>query len=209
MRRKNVLATLMHSFVAMAIITRAVGARRLQPRVRPTGGLRRRPRVDRRLPLVALDGIAQSGNPSYAATIPHQVYMVFQMMFAIITPALITGAVRRADEVLAPTSSSSSSGRLLVYVPDRALGLGRRTAGCSRWARSISRAARSCTSPPASPRSSARSCSASGASYPQERDAAAQPDDDADRAPGCSGSAGSASTPAARSRADGSRRSPS
>ncbi len=31
-------------------------------------------------------------NPDYAATIPHQAYMVFQLMFAIITPALMTGA---------------------------------------------------------------------------------------------------------------------
>ncbi|HLE82627.1 MAG TPA: ammonium transporter, partial [Dehalococcoidia bacterium] len=31
-------------------------------------------------------------NPDYAATIPHQAYMIFQAMFAIITPALITGA---------------------------------------------------------------------------------------------------------------------
>jgi len=31
-------------------------------------------------------------NPDYAATIPHQAFMIFQMMFAIITPALIIGA---------------------------------------------------------------------------------------------------------------------
>jgi Amt family ammonium transporter len=31
-------------------------------------------------------------NPDYAATIPHQAFMLFQMMFAVITPALITGA---------------------------------------------------------------------------------------------------------------------
>ena len=30
--------------------------------------------------------------PAYAATIPHQTYMIFQLMFAVITPALITGA---------------------------------------------------------------------------------------------------------------------
>ena len=32
-------------------------------------------------------------DPDYAATIPHQAFMIFQMMFAIITPALIYGAV--------------------------------------------------------------------------------------------------------------------
>ena len=31
-------------------------------------------------------------NADYAATIPHQVFMIFQMMFAVITPALIIGA---------------------------------------------------------------------------------------------------------------------
>src|SRR5207247_4046227 len=30
-------------------------------------------------------------NPDYAATIPHQTFMIYQLMFAIITPALITG----------------------------------------------------------------------------------------------------------------------
>ncbi len=32
-------------------------------------------------------------NPDYAGTVPHQTFMLFQMMFAIITPALISGAV--------------------------------------------------------------------------------------------------------------------
>jgi Amt family ammonium transporter len=39
-----------------------------------------------------LNGVGFAPNPDYAATIPHQAYMIFQMMFAIITPALITGA---------------------------------------------------------------------------------------------------------------------
>ena len=41
------------------------------------------------------------GNPNgLAVTIPETVYMCFQMTFAIITPALIAGALRRAHEVL-------------------------------------------------------------------------------------------------------------
>ncbi|HLE98094.1 MAG TPA: ammonium transporter, partial [Candidatus Thermoplasmatota archaeon] len=36
---------------------------------------------------------ADAPNPTYSATVPHQAFMVFQMMFAIITPALILGAV--------------------------------------------------------------------------------------------------------------------
>jgi Amt family ammonium transporter len=39
-----------------------------------------------------LNGVGASPNADYAATIPHQTFMMYQMMFAIITPALITGA---------------------------------------------------------------------------------------------------------------------
>jgi Amt family ammonium transporter len=39
-----------------------------------------------------LNGVGAEPNTTYAATIPHQTWMAFQMMFAIITPALITGA---------------------------------------------------------------------------------------------------------------------
>ena len=39
-----------------------------------------------------LRGVTLTPNPDYAATIPEQTYMVYQLMFAIITPALITGA---------------------------------------------------------------------------------------------------------------------
>lgn len=39
-----------------------------------------------------LQGVGFAPNPDYAATIPHLVYMIFQAMFAIITPALILGA---------------------------------------------------------------------------------------------------------------------
>jgi Amt family ammonium transporter len=39
-----------------------------------------------------LQGVGLAPNPDYAATVPHQAFMMFQMMFAIITPALISGA---------------------------------------------------------------------------------------------------------------------
>jgi len=39
-----------------------------------------------------LRGVGLDPNPDYAATIPHQLFMAFQMMFAVITPALIVGA---------------------------------------------------------------------------------------------------------------------
>jgi Amt family ammonium transporter len=41
-----------------------------------------------------LNGVGTEQNADYAATIPHQTFMIYQMMFAVITPALITGALR-------------------------------------------------------------------------------------------------------------------
>jgi Amt family ammonium transporter len=41
---------------------------------------------------LGFNGVGQEPNPAYAATIPHLAYAVFQCMFAVITPALITGA---------------------------------------------------------------------------------------------------------------------
>lgn len=42
---------------------------------------------------LGLNEVGTAPNPNYAATIPHQAFMAYQMMFAIITPALITGAI--------------------------------------------------------------------------------------------------------------------
>ncbi len=39
-----------------------------------------------------LKDVGQTANADYAATIPHQVFMIFQGMFAVITPALIIGS---------------------------------------------------------------------------------------------------------------------
>jgi Amt family ammonium transporter len=39
-----------------------------------------------------LHGVGLTPNPDYGATIPHQLFMIYQMMFAVITPALIIGA---------------------------------------------------------------------------------------------------------------------
>src|SRR5256712_419088 len=85
-RRKNVLATIMHSFFILCLIsvqwvlwgyTLAFGP--------DIGG------IIGGLDWAALRGVGQDPGP-YAPTVPHEAYMVFQMMFAVITPALITGA---------------------------------------------------------------------------------------------------------------------
>jgi|HubBroStandDraft_6_1064221.scaffolds.fasta_scaffold01151_8 Amt family ammonium transporter len=85
-RRKNVLGTMMQTFAMMAVITMlwalvtyslAFGEGNAF-----IGGLHN----------VFLRGVGLAPDPKYAATIPLQTFMVFQLMFAIITPALITGA---------------------------------------------------------------------------------------------------------------------
>jgi Amt family ammonium transporter len=84
-RKKNVLATMMQSFILMAVITviwaifgYSLSFAKGSPFI---GGF----------DYLFMKGVGAA--PSvYAGTIPHQTYMVFQLMFAIITPALITGA---------------------------------------------------------------------------------------------------------------------
>jgi Amt family ammonium transporter len=85
-RRKNVLATMMQSFALMALITvlwALVGySLAFGEGTAFVGDLR----------YLLLKGVDGRPNADYAATIPHQSFMVFQLMFAIITPALIAGA---------------------------------------------------------------------------------------------------------------------
>jgi len=85
-RRKNVLATMMHGFVLMGVVTilwAVVGYSLTFSEGSPfMGGLR----------YLFLNGVGADPNADYAATIPQQTYMVYQLMFAIITPALICGA---------------------------------------------------------------------------------------------------------------------
>lgn len=86
-RGKNVLGTIMQSFIIVALIsiqwvlwgyTLAFGP--------DIGG------IVGNLDWLGLNGVGTEPNADYAATIPHQTFMVYQMMFAVITPALITGA---------------------------------------------------------------------------------------------------------------------
>ena len=85
-RRKNVLSTMMHSFIMMGIITvlwALVGYSLVFSEGMPfIGGLK----------YAFLNGVGSDPNADYAATIPQGTYMVYQLMFAIITPALISGA---------------------------------------------------------------------------------------------------------------------
>ncbi len=85
-RRKNVLGTMMQSFVLMAVVTvlwAVVGYSLAFGEGTPVIG-------DLRYAL--LNRVGSAPNADYAATIPQQTYMIYQLMFAIITPALISGA---------------------------------------------------------------------------------------------------------------------
>jgi ammonium transporter, Amt family len=87
-RRKNVLGTIMHSMVALGIITIQWVLFGYSLSFGPDIG-----HFIGSFDWVGLKGVGLDPNPDYAATIPHQAFMLFQMMFAIITPALISGAI--------------------------------------------------------------------------------------------------------------------
>ncbi|MGH2678522.1 MAG: ammonium transporter, partial [Actinomycetota bacterium] len=87
-RAKNVLGTIMQSFFALALVsilwvligyTLAFGD--------DVGG------IIGNLRFWGFEGVGQAPNPDYAGTIPHVSFALYQMMFAVITPALITGAI--------------------------------------------------------------------------------------------------------------------
>jgi len=85
-RHKNALSTIMHSFVAVAVVSIIWVLWGYSLAFGPDhwgfiGGL----------DWLGLRDVGQEPGP-YSATVPHQAFMLFQLMFAIITPALITGA---------------------------------------------------------------------------------------------------------------------
>ena len=86
-RRKNVLGTLMQSFIMISLVTIEwvyLGySMSFGPDVSGIIG---------DLSWAGLAGVGAAPNPDYAPTIPHAVFMIYQCMFAVITPALITGA---------------------------------------------------------------------------------------------------------------------
>jgi Amt family ammonium transporter len=110
-RRKNVLGTMMQSFAMMGLITvlwAVVGYSLAFGHGNAfIGGFEH----------VFLRGVSLSPNPNYGVgTIPEQTFMVYQLMFAIITPALITGAF--AERVkFSSMAVFLSLWSLLVYCP--------------------------------------------------------------------------------------------
>ena len=85
-RQKNALATLMHSFIIAALISVQWVLWGYSLAFGPDKG-----GIIGGLEWIGLRGVGVEPFDTYSKTIPHQVFMLFQMMFAIITPALITG----------------------------------------------------------------------------------------------------------------------
>jgi ammonium transporter, Amt family len=110
-RAKNVLGTLMQSMFALGLVsvlwvvagyTLAFGP--------DAGGL------IGRLDFLGFSGVGAEPNPDLAATVPHNAFAVFQLMFAVITPALITGAFAERMKFTGYVAFTSLW-LLLVYSP--------------------------------------------------------------------------------------------
>lgn len=86
-RRKNVLATIMQSFFVLCLISIQWILWGYSLSFGPDVG-----HFIGNLSWIGLKNVGLTPNPDYAPTIPHLLFMVYQMMFAVITPGLITGA---------------------------------------------------------------------------------------------------------------------
>ncbi|SPE60984.1 putative ammonium transporter MTH_663 [Verrucomicrobia bacterium] len=87
-RTKNVLSTMMHSLILMALVSALWMGFGYSMAFAPGNAF-----VGNPLTHLFLKGVGAVPEADYAGTIPAQTFMLFQMMFAIITPALISGAV--------------------------------------------------------------------------------------------------------------------
>jgi ammonium transporter, Amt family len=109
-RKKNILGTMMQSFAMMCLVSvlwaivgysLAFGHGNVF-----VGGFEH----------LFLKGVSLNPNPDYGATVPEQTYMIYQLMFAIITPALITGAFAERMK-FSSMALFLSLWSLLVYCP--------------------------------------------------------------------------------------------
>jgi Amt family ammonium transporter len=160
-RGKSALNTMLMSVAALALVSVQwvlVGySLAFSPGTSLIGGLAWR----------GLAGVGAAPEGTYAALVPHALFAAYQMMFAGITVAIVSGAVverMRFGAFLAfgcsgrPSSTTRSP-----------TGCGATAGGCARSARSTSPAARWCTSAPASPRSSPRRRSGVGVGSARSR----------------------------------------
>ncbi|HUB87453.1 MAG TPA: ammonium transporter [Verrucomicrobiae bacterium] len=87
-RTKNVLSTMMHSLILMAVVSALWMVFGYSMAFAEGNSFCGNP-----LTYLFLNNVGAAPNADYSATIPHETFMLFQMMFAIITPALISGAI--------------------------------------------------------------------------------------------------------------------
>jgi Amt family ammonium transporter len=87
-RTKNVLSTMMHSLILMGLVSALWMVFGYSMAFAPGNAFVGDPRT-----YLFLRGVGATPDADYAGTIPAQTFMLFQMMFAIITPALISGAI--------------------------------------------------------------------------------------------------------------------
>ena len=87
-RRKNVLSILMQCFIILCVISLEWILYGYSLTFAPDTGMG----IIGGLDWLGLKGVGGQPNADYAATIPHSVFMIFQCMFAVITPALMVGA---------------------------------------------------------------------------------------------------------------------
>jgi ammonium transporter, Amt family len=111
-RRKNVLSTIMHSFFLLALVSVTWVLWGYSLAFGPDTGVGLIGGLD----WLGLETVTGAPSETYAPTIPHLAFMAFQMMFAIITPALITGAFaeRKGFKAFVLFSVAWST---LVYAP--------------------------------------------------------------------------------------------
>ena len=86
-RRRNVLATMMHSLILMSVMSMLWMIFGYSMAFGDGNAFFGNP-----LQYFMLRGVGAAPHPDYMPTVPHQTFMLFQMMFAIITPGLISGA---------------------------------------------------------------------------------------------------------------------
>ena len=150
-RTRNVLGMLMQNFFTHGPGERALGPGRVTRLA--FGGCRRR--VHRRpatSPGSRQAVVTRHPGPWGSLTFPVLLFVAYQMMFAVITPALITGATADRLQVRRLGSCSSAAVDDARLLPGRPLGLLTRRMARSSVASSTSPAERSCTSTPAWPR---------------------------------------------------------
>lgn len=110
-RRKNVLSTILHSFVLLLVISIIWFLFGYSLAFSPNGNS-----FIGDLYFACFKHVTSKPSPLYASTIPHQLFAIFQMMFACITPALISGSFAERKKFIS-FITFSSLWLVCVYCP--------------------------------------------------------------------------------------------